>query len=459
MEVKSIEKREKSTAAITIEVSREEFDKAVNEVYKKNKNSITIPGFRRGKAPRKIIESMYGEAVFYQEAINDIIPEAYSFAVKEKELKVTAYPSVEDADIGEDKTLTLKIIASLYPEVELGEYKGIEAPKKEVEVDPREVDARIESLRNRNSRLVTCDRESKFGDTVVIDYEGFIDGVAFEGGKGENHSLELGSNSFIPGFESQCTGLKAGEEKEISVTFPENYHAEHVKGKQAVFKIKVHEVKEKILPELDDEFAKDVSEYDTLEELKKSIYDEISQSKSEAVRNDFLDKLLAKVVEDMKVELPDAMIEERTEKMIRDYATRLKNQGMDLDMYLDLFKMDRAHFENTTRQTAEKQLKSELALRKIAEIENIQVTEEDKQEEYERLAKYYGVDAESIKTFFDEEVFNDSMLLTKAADFIIDNAVALPEPEEEKAEDAGEEKPGENVAEAEKPEAGEKTEE
>ena len=353
MEVKSIEKREKSTAAITVEVSPEEFEKAIDEVYKKNKNSITIPGFRKGKAPRRIIERMYGDAIFYEEAINNIIPDAYSFAVKEKELKVAAYPSVEDADVSDDKTLTLKIVASLYPEVELGQYKGIEAPRKEVKVDPEEVDIRIEALRNRNSRIVTCEREAKFGDIVVIDYEGFVDGVAFEGGKGENHSLEIGSNSFIPGFESQCIGLKAGEEKDINVTFPEIYHAEHLQGKQAVFKIKVHEVKEKLLPELDDEFVKDVSEYDTLEELKKSIYDEISQSKSEAVKNDFLDKILAQVVENAKVELPDAMIDERTQQMIQDYAGRLRNQGMDLNSYLDLFQMDPAHFESTTRNTAE----------------------------------------------------------------------------------------------------------
>ena len=461
MEVKSIEKREKSTAAITVEVSPEEFEKAIDEVYKKNKNSITIPGFRKGKAPRRIIERMYGDAIFYEEAINNIIPDAYSFAVKEKELKVAAYPSVEDADVSDDKSLTLKIVASLYPEVELGQYKGIEAPRKEVKVDPEEVDIRIEALRNRNSRIVTCEREAKFGDIVVIDYEGFVDGVAFEGGKGENHSLEIGSNSFIPGFESQCIGLKAGEEKDINVTFPEIYHAEHLQGKQAVFKIKVHEVKEKLLPELDDEFVKDVSEYDTLEELKKSIYDEISQSKSEAVKNDFLDKILAQVVENAKVELPDAMIDERTQQMIQDYAGRLRNQGMDLNSYLDLFQMDPAHFESTTRNTAEKQLKSELALRKIAEIENLQVTEEDKQEEYERLAKAYGVDAESIKTFFDEEVFNDSMLLTKAADFLIENAVALPEPEEEaeEAEDIVEEKSEDKAAEADNTENSEKTEE
>jgi trigger factor len=432
MEVKNVEKREKNTAAITIEVSREEFDKALNEAYKKNRNSIMVPGFRKGKAPRKIVEGMYGESVFYEEAMNSIIPDAYFYAIKEKELKVVANPSVENADVTDDKGLNLTIIAVLYPEITLAAYKGIEAVRKEVRVDPYEIDAEIEALRNRNSSMVTADRPAKFGDIVVIDYEGFLDGVPLEGGKGEQHSLEIGSNSFIPGFETQCIGAAAGEEREINVTFPENYNAEELKGKAAVFKIKVHEVKEKLLPELDDEFAKDVSEFDTLAEYRQSIQDSIQKRKSDAVRNDFLEALLNQIVETMTVELPDAMVDERTNKMVQDYAQRLSNQGMNLEMYLELFKIDRATFENSTRISAEKQLKSELALMKIAELEDIKVTQEDKDAEYEKLAKMYGVDAESVKTFFDEEVLAESVLMTKTADFVIEHAVALPEPEEEK---------------------------
>jgi trigger factor len=435
MEVKSVEKREKSTAAITIGISREEFDKALNEAYKKNKNSIMVPGFRKGKAPRKIIEGMYGESIFYEEAINGIIPDAFLYAIKEKELKVVAYPTIENADVTDDKCLNLIIVAPLYPEVELAQYKGVEAVRKEIKVEPYEVDAEIEVLRNRNSSLVTADREAKFGDVVIIDYEGFIDGVPFEGGKGENQSLEIGSNSFIPGFETQCIGAKAGEERDINVTFPENYGNEELKGKAAVFKIKVHEVREKILPELDDEFAKDVSEFDTLEEYRQSIQNNIMNRKTEAVRNEFLEALLEKIVDGMTAELPDAMIEERTERIIKDYAQRLSGQGMNLDMYLEMFKIDRETFENSTRITAEKQLKNELALLKVAELEGIEVTQEDKDAEYEKLAKTYGVDAESVKTFFDEEAFTESVLITKTADFIIEHAVPLPEPaKEEKTE-------------------------
>jgi trigger factor len=259
--------------------------------------------------------------------------------------------------------------------------------------------------------------------------------VPFEGGKGENQSLEIGSNSFIPGFETQCIGAKAGEERDINVTFPENYGNEELKGKAAVFKIKVHEVREKILPELDDEFAKDVSEFDTLEEYRQSIQNNIMNRKTEAVRNEFLEALLEKIVDGMTAELPDAMIEERTERIIKDYAQRLSGQGMNLDMYLEMFKIDRETFENSTRITAEKQLKNELALLKVAELEGIEVTQEDKDAEYEKLAKTYGVDAESVKTFFDEEAFTESVLITKTADFIIEHAVPLPEPaKEEKTE-------------------------
>jgi trigger factor len=377
---------------------------------------------------------MYGESIFYEEAINDIIPDAYVFAIKEKELKVVAQPMIENADVTDDKSLSLVIVAALYPEVTLGEYKGIEAVRNEIIVDAYEVDAEIEALRNRNSSLVTCDREAKYGDIVVIDYEGFLDGVPFEGGKGEKHSLEIGSNSFIPGFETQCIGAKADEEREINVVFPENYNAEELRGKAAVFKIKVHEVREKLLPELDDEFAKDVSEYDTLEEYRQSIHDNILNRKTEAVKNDFLDAVLSKIVDNMTVELPDAMVGERTERMISDYAQRLSNQGMSLDMYLELFKIEPATFENSTRITAERQLKSELALMKISELEGIEVTQEDKEAEYEKLAKTYGVDAESVKTFFDEEVLAESILMNKTADFVIENAVPMPEPEEEAPE-------------------------
>lgn len=437
MEVKNFEKREKSTVALTVTVSPEEFDKALTAAYKKSKNSIYIPGFRKGKAPRTIIEKMYGEGVFYDDAINELAPEAYMYAIKENSLKVVAAPSLENANVTDDKALELTIIAIVYPEVTLGQYKGLEAVRKEVKVEDYEIDAEINVLRNRNGSIETVEREAKFGDTVVIDYEGFNEGVAFEGGKGEGYSLEIGSNTFIPGFEVQLIGAKAGDEVDVNVTFPEEYHSEELAGKPALFKVKVHEVKEKILPELDDEFAKDVSEFDTLEEYKKSIYDKLYEKKANDSRDAFLDLLLAQIEENMQADINDGMIDERVDRVVEDYAQRIASQGMSFEQYLQMFGMTLEQFKAQSRPGAEKQIKSELVLAKIAELENIEVTEEDKDKEYQKMADMYHVELESVKEFFDVEVLTDSILMTKAADFVIANAVALPEPkEEEKKEEA-----------------------
>lgn len=431
MEVKNLEKRENSAVAVTVTVSPEEFEKALTAAYKKNKNSIYIPGFRKGKAPRTIIEKMYGEGVFYDDAINELAPEAYYFAVKEKELKVVAAPSLENANVTDDKALELTIITVVYPEVTLGQYKGLEAVRKEVKVEDYEINAEIDTLRNRNSSIETVEREAKFGDTVVIDYEGFNEGVAFDGGKGEGYSLEIGSNTFIPGFEVQLIGAKAGDDVEVNVTFPTEYHSAELAGKPAVFKVKVHEVKEKILPELDDEFAKDVSEFDTLEEYKKSIYDKLYEKKSKESRDAFLDLLLAQIEENMQADINDAMIDERVDRVVEDYAQRIESQGMPFEQYLKMFGMTLEQFKAQSRPGAEKQIKSELALSKIAELENITVTDEDKDKEYQKMADMYHVELESVKEFFDAEVLTDSILMTKAADFVIENAVALPETKEE----------------------------
>ena len=437
MEVKNLEKRENSAVAVTVTVSPEEFDKALTAAYKKAKNSIYIPGFRKGKAPRNIIEKMYGEGVFYDDAINELAPEAYMYAVKEKELKVVAAPSLENANVTDDKALELTIIAVVYPEVTLGQYKGLEAVRKEAKVEDYEIEAEINTLRDRNSSIETVDREAKFGDTVVIDYEGFNEGVAFDGGKGEGYSLEIGSNTFIPGFEVQLIGAKAGDDVDVNVTFPTEYHSEELAGKPALFKVKVHEVKEKILPELDDEFAKDVSEFDTLEEYKKSIYDKLLEKKTNDSRDAFLDLLLAQIEENMQADINEGMIDERVDRVVEDYAQRLASQGMPFEQYLQMFGMTLEQFKAQSRPGAEKQIKSELALTKIAELENITVTEEDKDKEYQKMADMYHVELESVKEFFDVEILTDSILMTKAADFVIENAVALPEPkEEEKAEEA-----------------------
>ena len=456
MEVKSIEKKEKNSADITVSISPEEFEAALVKVYNKNKKSIQIPGFRKGKAPRKIVEAMYGESVFHEDAINEVAPDAYFFAVKEKELKVVANPSIEDAKVEDDKSLTLKFNAVLYPEVELGQYKGLEAVRKEAKVDPAEIDMEIDQLRDRNATVQTAERPAKFGDTVVIDYEGFIDGVPFEGGKGEKHSLEIGSNSFIPGFEIQLIGASAGDDPEVNVTFPEDYHAEELKGKPAVFKCHVHEVKEKLLPEADDEFAKDVSEFDTLEEFRKSIEERLLKQKESRTRDEFLDLLLAQVVDGMKVDLNEAMVDQRAQQMVQDMAQRVTNQGLSFDTYLGWMGTNLADFTKSQHANAEKTIRQELALSKIAELEGIKVEDADREEQYKKLAEQYGVDAESIKTFMDTDMMEDGILYTKAADFLIDNAVALPEPAEEPA--AEEAAPGEEApaaGEAEKAETAE----
>ncbi len=441
MEITNVEKKEKSIAAVTVVVSPAEFDEAVNAVYKKNRNSIMVPGFRKGKAPRKIIEGMYGKGVFHEDAINDLAPKAYAQAVKEKELKVVASPALESADVGEDGSLTMVIDAVLYPEITLKQYKGLEAVRKGAKVEDYQIDAEIERLRQRNASLVTTENEAKYGDTVVIDYEGFIDGVPFEGGKDENHSLEIGSNSFIPGFEVQCIGAKAGSDIEVNVTFPEEYHAKDLAGKPAVFKVHVHEVKEKILPELDDEFAKDVSEFDTLEEYKENIRKTLQENAENSSRDEFLDKILEQITADMEGDIPEQYIDERTQEQIEQFAQRLQQQGIGLDMYIKMFNIPQDEFVANMRKTAEKQLREELALTKIADLENIQVAEDDKEAEYEKLAKQYGVETDSVKTFFDADLFESSIRVMKAANFLVDNSVALPEPPaEEKTEEKAEEK-------------------
>ena len=439
----TFEKLSSNKVKLGFVVEPEKFEEGIKTAYNKMKGRIQIPGFRKGKAPRKIVEAMYGESVFYEDAINEVAPEAYFFSVKEKELKVVADPSIEDAKVEDDKSLTLKFNAVLYPEVELGQYKGLEAVRKEVKVDPAEIDMEVDQLRNRNATIQTAERPAKFGDTVVLDYEGFIDGVPFEGGKDTNHSLEIGSNTFIPGFEVQLIGTSAGEDTEVNVTFPEDYHAEELKGKPAVFKCHIHEVKEKLLPEADDEFAKDVSEFDTLADFRKNIEDKLRKQKEDKTRDDFLDLLLAQVVDNMKVDLNDAMVDQRARQMVEDIGQRIQQQGISLDTYLGWMGTNLADFTKSQRANAEKTIRQELALTKIAELENITVTEEDRESELQKFADQYGMEVDTIKTFMDTERMDESILYKKAADLIIENATALPEPEPEKVEPAEAEKAAE----------------
>lgn len=437
------EKLSSNKAKLSFTFSADEFAEAMQKAFLKMRRSISIPGFRKGKAPRKMVEALYGEGVFYDDAINLLFPDAYEAAVKEYELKPVDQPEFNLEEIGTGKDLKFNVEVYVRPDVELGQYKGLEAVRKEVKVDPAEIDMEVDQLRNRNATIQTAERPAKFGDTVVLDYEGFIDGVPFEGGKDTNHSLEIGSNTFIPGFEVQLIGTSAGEDTEVNVTFPEDYHAEELKGKPAVFKCHIHEVKEKLLPEADDEFAKDVSEFDTLADFRKNIEDKLRKQKEDKTRDDFLDLLLAQVVDNMKVDLNDAMVDQRARQMVEDIGQRIQQQGISLDTYLGWMGTNLADFTKSQRANAEKTIRQELALTKIAELENITVTEEDRESELQKFADQYGMEVDTIKTFMDTERMDESILYKKAADLIIENATALPEPEPEKVEPAEAEKAAE----------------
>ena len=355
MSVKNCEKREKSMVELTVEVSAADFEAAVEKAYRKQRGKINMPGFRPGKAPRKMIESMYGPEVFYEEAVNIALPDAYMEAVKEKELDVVGYPEVELLEVGKDG-FSFKATVAVYPEVTLGQYKGLEAPKAEVKVMAADVNARLKEMAERNSRMVSVDRAVKKGDTANINFEGFLDGKAFEGGKGEDYDLAIGSGSFVPGFEEQLIGMKAEEEKDIDITFPENY-APELAGKAVVFKIKLNEVKESILPELDDEFAKDVSEFDTLKELKADLKKKALDRKKKAAEEAVENALVQQIVDSIKGEIPEAMYENRLNQSVEEFAYRLQGQGLNLETYLKYTNSNIDDFKKTFRPQAEAQVK------------------------------------------------------------------------------------------------------
>ena len=339
MSVKSCEKVEKSQVALTIEVGAAEFEAAIEKAYQKMRKKINVPGFRPGKAPRKIIEGMYGAEVFFEEAINNAFPEAYEAAVKEQELRVVGYPTVEMVGECTKDGFTFKATTPVYPEVTLGQYKGLSAEKDEVKVTAADVNERLKQLSDRNTRLVSVEREAKEGDTAVIDFEGFLEGKPFEGGKGENYSLELGSHSFVPGFEEQIVGMKAGEEKDLDITFPEDYHAD-LAGKAVVFKVKVHEVKEKEVPALDDEFAKDVSEFDTLKDLKADLKKKITEERQKDADRAFEDALMEQVGANITADIPDAMIENQARQFLDNFKMQIAQQGIPYDQYMKMTGMD-----------------------------------------------------------------------------------------------------------------------
>lgn len=420
MNVKSVEKMEKSTVELIIEVGAEEFEAAINKVYLKQRGRINVPGFRKGHAPRKIIEAMYGAGVFQEDAINEVYPTAYAEALEQKKIDAVAYPDIEIMEVGKDG-FTFKAIVTVRPEVKIGEYKGLTAPKADVTVSDTDIENELKPFVERATRLISVERKAKKGDTVVIDFEGFKDGVPFEGGKGEGHSLELGSNSFVPGFEEQLIGAKTGDEKDLDVTFPEDYHAD-LAGKAVVFKVKVLEIKEKQAPKLDDEFAKDVSEFETLADFKKDLGAKLTERRTADAQKDFESALLEQVVENMTVDVPDAMVDYRADQMVQDYANRISSQGIPFEQYLQMMGMTPAQMKEQAKDGALRQVQVDLALGAVAEAEKISVSDEEKTEEYQRLADQYHMDVEKVKAAVHEDDMVADMKSKKASEIIFSTA-------------------------------------
>jgi len=445
--VKEFEKKEKNTAELTVSASPEEFEVAVAKAYLKDKGRITVPGFRKGKAPRKLIESMYGTGVFYETAAEILYPDLLKAGIDEKKLDTVGRPSVLDSNIGDDKSFTAKFLVSLYPEIKLGQYKGIEAPKPAVRVLKKDVDAEIARVREQNARIQTVEREAKNGDIVNIDFEGFVDGKAFEGGKGEHFDLELGSGHFIPGFEEQLVGAKAGDEKEVKVTFPKEY-AKELAGKDAAFKVTVHEVKEKQLPDLDDEFAKDVSELDTFAQYSDSVKEHITEERKAGVQKAFEDAVLSRLVDGVECDVPEAMIDDQVEQMLTNFRYNLAAQGMQLEQYAGMMGMDVEALKKESRPAAEKQIKADLAFEAIAKAENFDITAEQVEDEYKKLAENYKMDIAEIKKSVSEDSVREGLRIEAARKLVFDSAVAEKKEKKdegetaaEKQETAAEEKP------------------
>ena len=433
MNVKSVEK-ENGKAKVVVEIDKPEFEQALNKAYAKCRKDIMLPGFRKGKAPRKMVESMYGATVFYEDAVNEIFPEIYTTAIVDQQLKAVGSPSVSNMDTPDEGGVVLTIETELYPEVTLGQYKGIEVPKREVKVEESEVDAEVNRMAERNARIETVDRAAQMGDTVVIDFEGFEGGKPFQGGKAEDYSLTLGSGSFIPGFEEALVGAVAGEERDVNVTFPENY-AKELAGKPAVFKCKVHEVKESIKPELDDEFAKDVSEFDTLDALKNDIRERFTKSREEQNERAFESSAVQLAAANMTCNVPACMIDEQVDHQIEQFAYQLQSQGMKMEDYTKMIGGDLSSLRQSMRPMAEQTVRSDILLSEIARAENLEVTDEEVEEELKKLAEQYQMELDKVKAAADTAAVKSDLMGKKAAKIITDNAVAVA-PTEEKKDDA-----------------------
>ena len=423
MNIKSNEKKENSAIELVIEVEAAQFQAAIDKVYNRQKKSIALPGFRKGKAPRTMVEKMYGAEIFYEDAISLAYPDAYDAALKEAGIDPVAYPQLEVLDVGENG-FTFKATVTVKPEASIQDYKGLSVAKAEVKVSAADVKAELKPYIDRASRLVSVERKAKKGDTAVIDFEGFKDGVPFQGGKGENYSLELGSGSFVPGFEDQVIGMKAGDEKDLDITFPEDYTPE-LAGAAVVFKVKVHEVKEKQEPEVDDEFAKDVSEFETLDEFKKDLGDKLKARRQEQADRNFENAVIDALIEKLVCDVPEAMVDYRADKMLEDYANRIQSQGMGFENYLQMMGMTLDDMRAQARTAAGRNVRSELALEAVAAAEGIEISDADVDAEIARLAEEYKLPEEQIRSAVKAEDIRHDLSNRKALELVKD-AVKKP---------------------------------
>ncbi len=418
---------EKNMMKLVIETTAEEFEKGLNEAYNKNKNKITIPGFRKGKAPRKMIEKLYGAEIFYEDAANAIIPEAYAQAAEESKLEIVSQPKIEVVELEQGKPFVFSAAVAVKPEVELGQYKGVEVAKVETEVTDEDVANELKKIQEQNSRTISvAERAVKDGDMTVIDFEGFVDGEAFEGGKGENYPLTIGSHSFIDNFEDQIIGMNIGDEKEINVTFPEEYHAEELKGKPATFKVKVNEIKEKQLPELDDDFAQDVSDFDTMDAYKESLVKQIADRKANEAKVKKEDEAMEKIIEAAKMDIPEAMVDTQVNRMAEDFARRLQQQGLSIEQYFQYTGMTAQKVLEDMKPEALTRIKSRLVLEAIVKAENIEVSEDEVNAELQKMADMYKMELDKVKELMgenEEKQIKEDLAVQKAVDLIVDTAV------------------------------------
>ena len=422
-----VEKLEKNMAKLTIEVPASDLEKALQSAYKKQKNKISLPGFRKGKVPRQMIEKMYGAEIFFDDAANEIIPKAYADAYDECELEIVSRPEINIVQIEKGKPFIFTAEVATKPEVALGEYKGLEVDKVSTRVTQKEVEAKIEEEAEKNARTVTVeDRAVQDGDEVILDFEGFVDGEAFEGGKGENYPLTIGSGSFIPGFEEQLVGAEAEKEVEVKVTFPEDYHAEELKGKEAVFKCTVHEIKAKELPEIDDEFAAEVSEFDTLDEYKADVKAKIKEQKATDGKRKQEDQAVEQAIKNASYEIPDAMVDTQISQMANDFAQRIQSQGLTMEQYYQFTGMTEEKMNEEFKPQAVKRIETRLVLEAIAKAENIEISDEKLDEEIAKMAEAYKMEADKLKEFMgdaEKKQMKEDMAVQEAVTFLVENAV------------------------------------